>query len=127
MHLELPICQCKACSADELPDDRFRSHGVLEPESQAREYRVAAGGAAATSAGLAFNVVAAMASDAGQAVARRMQSLDFRGDEAARERWNQLWLVSCPARLHFLFYHFHFANELPGLRMLLVGALGCPL
>ena len=83
---ELLICQSQACTADELPDDRFRSHGVLEPESQAREYRMAAGGAAATSAGLAFNVVAAMASDAGQAVARRMQSLDFRGDEAARER-----------------------------------------
>ena len=83
---ELLICQSQACTADELPDDRFRSHGVLEPESQAREYRMAAGGAAATSAGLAFNVVAAMASDAGQAVARRMQSLDFRDDETARKR-----------------------------------------
>lgn len=72
--------------ADELPEDRFHSHGILEPESQAAQYRIAAGGAAATNAGLAFNVVAALANDAGTAVARRMQSLDFRGDDAAREK-----------------------------------------
>lgn len=72
--------------ADELPEGRFHSHGVLDPQSQAREYRNAAGGAAATNAGQPWNVVAALANDAGNAVARRMQSLDFRGDEGARER-----------------------------------------
>ena len=76
-----------APGADELPEGRFHSHGMLDPQSQAREYRNAAGGAAATNAGQPWNVVAALANDAGAAVARRMQSLEFRRDDAARERY----------------------------------------
>ena len=90
-----------AAGADELPEGRFHSHGVLDPQSQAREYRNAAGGAAATNAGQPWNVVAALATDAGNAVARRMQSLDFRGDEAARERW----LPKGPPSIHVIYVH----------------------
>ena len=76
-----------ALRADELPEGRLHSHGVLDPQSRAREYRNAAGGAAATNAGQPWNVVAALANDAGGALARRIQGLDFRNDEVARERY----------------------------------------
>lgn len=68
--------------ADKLPEGRVHTYGVLDPQSQAREYRIAAGEAAATNVDQPWNVVAALAHDAGSAVANRIQNFENRDDEA---------------------------------------------